>query len=42
VVAVVGEYKVGFAALERMNARSSSGFDVNDDEEEGLLLAWPR
>jgi len=38
----VTEHEVGIAALERMNARSSSGFDVNDDEEEGLLLAWPR
>ena len=38
----VTEHEVGFAALERMNARSSSGFDVNDNEEEGLLPAWPR
>jgi len=38
----VNELEIGFAALERMSPRCSTGFDVNDDEEEGLLPAWPR
>jgi hypothetical protein len=28
----ITEHEPGFAALERMNARSSSGFDANDDD----------
>ena len=38
----VTEHEVGFAALERMSPRCSTGFDVNDDEEEGLLPSWPK
>jgi len=38
----VTELEMGFAALERMSPRCSTGFDVNDDEEEGLLPAWPK
>ena len=38
----VTEHEVGFAALDRMSPRCSTGFDVNDDEEEGLLPSWPK
>ncbi|QGW82917.1 hypothetical protein [Variovorax paradoxus] len=38
----VAELEIGYAALERMNPKCSTGFSVNDDDEEDLLPAWPR
>jgi len=39
----VVEQEIGYAALERMDARSSTGFHVNDNEEdEHVLPPWPR
>ena len=38
----VAELESGYAALERMNPRSSTGFHVNDNgDDETVLPAWP-